>query len=56
MPSRMSDGSYAHVTGTFDLEQKTGTIDYMTPVKVAIKTIEFTEEKITISGMERRNK
>lgn len=52
MPSRISDGSYAHVTGTFDLEQKTGTIDYVTPVKVAVKPMDFTDEGIRLRGMD----
>lgn len=46
----VSDGSYAHVTGTFDLEHRTGTIDYVTPVKIAVKPMSFDNEDIWLRG------
>jgi hypothetical protein len=46
----VSDGSYAHITGTFDLEHQTGTIDYVTPVKVAVKPGSFDNEGIWLRG------
>jgi hypothetical protein len=46
----VSDGSYAHITGTFDLEHQTGTIDYVTPVKIAVESTSFAPEDIWLRG------
>ncbi len=43
-------GSFAHVVGTFDLAQRTGTIDYVTPVRVATETADLEDEGIRLVG------
>jgi hypothetical protein len=35
MKKTLNEGKFAHIVGTFDLRQSTGTIDYVTPVEIA---------------------
>jgi hypothetical protein len=48
-------GSFAHVVGTFDLEQGTGTIDYVTPVRVATESADVNDEGIRLLGEDDAN-
>ena len=38
-------GSFAHVVGTFDLVQGSGTIDYVTPVRIATESDDVEDER-----------
>ena len=50
MSSGLSKGSYAHVTGTFDLTGQTGTIDYVTPVRIATLSPPGKDEGVHLIG------
>lgn len=52
MGAGVQDGSFAHVSGTFDLDNKKGTIDYVTPVKVAVQSEDFVDEGIKLIGLD----
>lgn len=52
MGAGVLDGSFAHVSGTFDLDRKKGTIDYVTPVKVAVRSEDFEDEGIELVGLD----
>jgi len=43
-------GSFAHVVGTFDLVQGAGTIDYVTPVRIATESDDVEDEQIHLIG------
>lgn len=52
MGAGVLDGSFAHVSGTFDLDRKKGTIDYVIPVKVAVQSEDFEDEGIKLIGFD----
>lgn len=43
-------------SGTFDLDRKKGTIDYVTPVKVAVQSDDFDDEGIELVGLDGADK
>jgi hypothetical protein len=52
MGAGVLDGSFAHVSGTFDLDRKKGTIDYVIPVKVAVQSEDFEDEGIELIALD----
>jgi hypothetical protein len=50
MPTEVTKGAFAHVAGTFDLETKKGTIDFVTPVSLAAASNDFDNEHIHLIG------
>ena len=50
MVQAVQKGDFAHVVGTFDLQQATGTIDYVTPVRVAADSVDVEDEGIHLVG------
>jgi hypothetical protein len=48
-------GSFAHVVGTFNLEQGTGTIDYVTPVQIAAESADLADEGLRLVGEDEAN-
>jgi len=52
----VSNGEFAHVVGTFDLAKKTGTIDYVTPVKTSVQSEDVQDEGIHLVGTDEWNK
>jgi hypothetical protein len=50
MATGITRGASAHVAGTFDLADKTGTIDYITPVRTATESDDFEDEHIHLDG------
>lgn len=50
MPTGVTKGAFAHVTGTFDLETKNGTIDYVTPVNLASASNDFEDGHMHLIG------
>jgi hypothetical protein len=49
-------GPFAHVVGTFDLVQGTGTIDYVTPVRTATESTDVEDEGIRLVGEDQLKK
>jgi hypothetical protein len=54
MPTGSTKGTFAHVAGTFDLANKTGTIDFVTPVSLATASNDFENEQIHLIGESRQ--
>jgi hypothetical protein len=50
MVNNMVKGNFAHVVGTFNLAERTGTIDYVTPVNVATESSDLKDEGIHLIG------
>jgi hypothetical protein len=50
MVEGVATGTFAHVAGTFDLTQRTGTIDYVTPVRTAADSTDVHDEGIHLVG------
>ncbi|MER8408169.1 hypothetical protein NKH16_26470 [Mesorhizobium sp. M1307] len=50
MENELIFGQYAHVAGTFDLSAKSGTIDYVTPIKTAQRAAEAPTGTIHLIG------
>jgi hypothetical protein len=56
MPTRIIRGSFAHVAGTFNLSDRSGTIDYVTPVKTATESADLENEGIHLIGEDQRQR
>jgi hypothetical protein len=56
MVEGVEKGTFAHVVGTFDLTQKTGTIDYVTPVRTAVDSSDVQDEGIHLIGQNEAGK
>jgi hypothetical protein len=56
MGAGVKDGNFAHVSGTFDFDNKKGTIDYVTPVKIAVQSENFEDEGLELIGFDGERK
>jgi hypothetical protein len=45
-------GSFAHVVGTFDLPEGTGSIDYVTPVRTATRSLAGGDDRLRLRGLD----
>lgn len=55
MTETITQGAFAHVTGTFDLKEKTGSIDYVTPVSTATAFLAGGDDRVRVVGVDRNN-
>lgn len=55
MTETITQGAFAHVTGTFDLKEKTGSIDYVTPVSTATAFLAGGDDRVRVVGLDRNN-